>query len=146
MICSWILSLVGGFNWINLMHDCLQTMQSKRNAPSAMVARQSLKDEELVSHLSLKFKLQQLLLFFSCVGWYISFCEGKKIGFNFIRLKLDNNNNNIQLKKWFQVHFWPQKFVLCSKILAIFSFETCSRHFKIKDAFYIKLSIEIITS
>ena len=26
-------------------------MQSKRNAPSAMVARQSLKDEELVSHL-----------------------------------------------------------------------------------------------
>lgn len=133
MICSGILSLVGGFNWINLMHDCLQTMQSKRNAPSAMVARQSLKDEELVSQLSLKFKLQQLLLFF-CVGWYISFCEGKKIGFNFIRLKLDNNNN-IQHKKWFQVHFWPQKFVLYSKILAIFSFETWGRHLQIKDIF-----------
>lgn len=60
------------------MHDCLQTMQSKRNAPSAMVARQSLKDEELVSQLSLKFKVQ-LLIFFCWLIYYISFCEEKKL-------------------------------------------------------------------
>lgn len=71
------------------MHDCLQTMQSKRNAPSAMVARQSLKDEELVSQLSRKFKVHPLF-FCRWLIYYISFLN-KKNGFNFTRLKFDNN-------------------------------------------------------
>lgn len=59
------------------MHDCLQTMQSKRNAPSAMVARQSLKDEELVSQLSLRFKLQ--LLFFFVLADIFHFVKEKRL-------------------------------------------------------------------
>lgn len=52
-------------------------MQSKRNAPSAMVARQSLKDEELVSQLSLRFKLQ--LLFFFVLADIIHFVKEKRL-------------------------------------------------------------------
>lgn len=78
------------------MHDCLQTMQSKRNAPSAMVARQSLKDEELVSQLSLKFKLQ-LLFGFLVLADIFHFVKEKRLDLILLRLKLDNNNNNIQL-------------------------------------------------
>lgn len=52
-------------------------MQSKRNAPSAMVARQSLKDEELVSHQSLKFKLQ--LLFFLVLADIFHFVKEKRL-------------------------------------------------------------------
>lgn len=61
------------------MHDCLQTMQSKRNAPSAMVARQSLKDEELVSQLSLKFKLQLLFFFFFVLADIFHFVKEKRL-------------------------------------------------------------------
>lgn len=73
-------------------------MQSKRNAPSAMVARQSLKDEELVSHLSLRFKLQLLFGFFFVLADIFHFVKEKRFDLILLRLKLDKNNN-IQLKK-----------------------------------------------